>query len=270
MVNVVNLNANDSSQVNSAQKVSILTGEPNTWLLIYSGIALQRQRAEGDSGFLGIGENTSETDASVSVTLDNISGVLLSFATTASMANIIEENTWGQWIIWDSSLSLRDNGDLVFTTDTTVVGIGDAEFYAFYYYVNAKVILDEASISGTIRWAKNLVAPLNSPHFVITADMEIPGPPGQFGSLQVEATGTEGALDSSDVTYYYVPYVITGPLLGKTLTVQVSPIQATFSGIQGGSLVAEQISGPVSIALTTTNRHATDVDFEMKLQPLPQ
>jgi hypothetical protein len=126
----VNLNANDSSQVVSPQKVSVLTGEPNTWLLIYSGIALQKQRAEGSSGFLGFGESTSETTASVDVTLDNISGVLLQYATTASMSNILEENTWGQWTIESTSLSLHDNGDLVFSATTTVTGEGDAEFYS--------------------------------------------------------------------------------------------------------------------------------------------
>jgi hypothetical protein len=45
MSNIVNLNANAGSQVVSPQKVSVRTGEPNTWLLIYSGIALQRHRS---------------------------------------------------------------------------------------------------------------------------------------------------------------------------------------------------------------------------------
>lgn len=272
MPNIVTLNANNGNDVASPQKVSVLTAEANTWLLIYSGIAFQRQRAEGSSGFLGIGESTSETEATVSVTLDNISGVLLQAATTASMSNIVEENTWGQWTVESTSLSLQDNGDLVLTVSTTVTGIGDAEFYAFYYYVSAKVILDAASISGTIRWKKTLASPLDSPHFVITANTQIPGPPGSlFGTTQVEATGVEGAVNSSDNTYYYVPYTITGALLGKTVTVAVAPIAASFSGAPTfGSLLTSQISGPNPISLTTTNRHATNVDFDMDFVSAPK
>ena len=274
MANFVNLNANNSNDVSSSQKVSVLTAEPNVWLLIYSGIAYQRQRAEGDSGFLGIGESTSETDANVDVTLDNISGVLLQFATTASMSNIIEENTWGQWIVNSTSLALHDNGDLVLSVSTSVTGIGEAEFYAFYYYVSAKVILDAASISGTIRWHKTLVKPSGAPHFLITAYTEFPGPPGSLFPIQhVEATGMESGLDSSDATYYSVPYTITGALLGKTIQVGVSPIPGSFSGLSSpgpGSLLVGQISGPNPIKLTTTNRHATNVDFEMDFVPGPK
>ena len=274
MPNVVNLNANNSNDVSSSQKVSVLTAEPNVWLLIYSGIAYQRQSAEGDTGFLGIGKKSSATKANVHVTLDNISGVLLQFATTASMSNILEEDTWGQWIVESTSLALRGNGDLVLSVDTSVTGIGDAEFWAFYYYVSAKVILDVASISGTIRWKKTLVKPSGAPHFLITAYTEVPGPPGSlFPTIKkVETTGVESGLDSSDATYYRVPYTITGALLGKTIRVDISPITGSFSGLSSpgpGSLGVGQISGPNPIKLTTANRHATNVDFEMDFVPGP-
>jgi hypothetical protein len=265
MANTVNLNANNSNDVSSVQKVSVLTAEPSVWLLIYSGIAYQRQRAEGDSGFLGIGESSSETKANVSVTLDNISGVLLQAATTASMSNILEEDTWGQWIIESTSLSLHDNGDLVLSVNTSVTGIDDAEFYAFYYYVSAKVILDTASISGMIQWKKTLAAPLGTAHFKITAYTEIPGPPGSLLPLRhVEAAGIENPVDSSDSTFHRVPYTITGALLGKTLRVDVVPIPSSFSGAPtSGPLLVAQISGPNPINLNTTNRHATNVNFDM-------
>ena len=106
---------------------------------------------------------------------------------------------------------------------------------------------------------------------MITVDSQTPGPPRQFGTLQVDATGVEGAVDSSDPTYYYVPYTITGALLGKTVSVVVDLIAASFSGVPPmEGLVAERISGPAEISLTTTNRHATNVDFEMISQQLPQ
>jgi hypothetical protein len=137
--------------------------------------------------------------------------------------------------------------------------------------VSAKILVDTPSISGTIRWNKKLATPLAAPYFTITADTQVPGPPGQFPTLQVVATGVEDALDSADATYYYVPYTISGlELLGKTVTVEVGAIPASFSGVADGWLAAEQISGPTSISLTTADLHATNVDFELRFQPNPQ
>lgn len=255
------LNAKDGSQVQSPQVVAVLSAEPNVWLLIYSGIAVQRQRAKGSTGFLGIDSSTSTTEATVNVTLDNISGILLQYAATASMSNIVEENTWGQWTIDSTSLALRDNGDLVLTANTSVTGEGDAEFWSFYYHVDAKVVLDEASISGAIRWAKSLTAPLTVPHFAITAKSQIPQGPNEFPIPRVEATGLEGAVNSDDPIFYHVPYRITGPLLGKEVTVSVDAIQASFTGV--GQLAAGQISGAHQITLIATNRHATEINFEL-------
>lgn len=267
----VTLNANDSNQVGSAQKVSILTAEPNIWLLIYSGQAEQNQYADGTSYWI-FGQSTAETDAIVNVTLDNISGILLEYATTAGVSGFYEEDTWADWYVNSSSLNLRQNGDLILSASTTVIGGSpEAGFNSFNYYVSAKVILDAATISGTVRWVKKLTSPLTSPHFEITADTQVPGPSGIFPTSQVEASGVEGAVDSSDATYYYVPYTITGSLLGKTVSVSVDPVAASFGGVQpGGELIVEQISGPTEISLTTTNRHATNVDFEMLFQPNPQ
>jgi hypothetical protein len=267
MADVINLSPTDPNQVYNVNNVTVLTGEPNTWLLIYSGIANQRLRAQGDSGFLGIGESSSTTDATVNITLDNISGILLQYATMVSPSNILEENTWGQWVVFGSSLSLQNNGDLILTASTEVTGIGDAEFYSFSYYVSAKVVLDEATISGDIRWLKTLAQPVNPPHFNITANV-ILQPTGSFGQFQVVATGPEGSVDSSDATYYHAPYTITGPLIGKSLVVRVAANQASFSGVPAfGSLVVTQIRGPNPVLLTSTNRHATDVNFEMAFQP---
>ena len=126
MANTINLNVNDSSQVQFPQKVSVLTAETNIWLLIYSDIAVQRQRAEGISGFLGIGKSTSETDAVVQVTIDRISGVLLQAATSASMANILEEETWVSSantlvaVLSSDSTCLDFSGSLVIGEDHTV------------------------------------------------------------------------------------------------------------------------------------------------------
>jgi hypothetical protein len=271
MANVINLSPTDSSQVYNVHNVAVLTGEPNTWLLIYSGIANQKLDAQGDSGFLGIGQSTSTTDATVNVTLDNITGVLLQYATMVSPSNILEENTWGQWIIWGSSLSLQDNGDLVLTASTSVTGIGDAEFWSFSYYVSAKVVLDVASISGDIRWLKTLADPVNPPHFSITANSLIAPTGTSFGQFQIVANGTEGSVDSSHGTYYHVPYSITGPLLGKSLIVFVTPNPASFSGVPPlGSLIASQISGPNPVRLTSTNRHAAGVNFEMTFEQGPR
>lgn len=276
MANTINLNVADSSQVQLPQKVSVLTAEPNVWLFIYSGIAVQRQRAEGSSGFLGIGKSTSETDAVVHVTIDRISGVLLQAATSASMANIVEEDTWGQWIISSTGLSIRDNGDLVLTVNTSVTGEGDAEFWSFYYNVSAKVVLDEASISGNIRWPKNLATPLGSTHFSINADSKVTiAIPGQFpfDKVTVEAVGLEGAVNSADSDFHIVPYTIKGALLGKTLSVLVSPIAAAFTpgpAFGFGELVAGQVNGPDPIQLTPANRHITGVDFEMRFVAAPK
>jgi hypothetical protein len=274
MSNAVNLNANNPNDVGFAQKVSVLTGEPNVWLLIYSGIAYQRQRAEGSSGFLGIGEHTSTTDADVTVTLDNLSGVLLQSAVIAGMANIIEEDTWGQWIIQSNSLSLRDNGDLVLSVTTSVTGEDDAEFYAFNYHVSAKVILDAASINGAIRWKKTLAAPLDAQHFTIVAYTEMPGPPGTLLPVDhVEATGVPGTVDSSDSVYYSVPYTITGALLGKTVRVGVKQIDSSFNFIdlpQNSLVGVGQISGPNPVILNVANRHATEVNFEMSATQGPR
>ena len=213
----IELNANNRNDVSNPHKVAVLTAEPNTWLLIYSGIAYQRQRAQGSTGFLGFGEHTSTTTAEVHVKLDNISAVLLQSAATAGMSNILEEDTWGQWIIDFTGLELRNNGDLVLNVNTSVTGEGDAEFYAFSYHVEAKVVLDEASIAGTIRWPLDLATPFGQPLFLISAYSEFQTAiPGMFPSIQriTEATGQEAPI-SETTTTFEVPYKITGALLGK-------------------------------------------------------
>lgn len=255
----------------NVNNVSILTGEPNTWLLIYSGIVDQKLDAQGNTGFLGIGQSTSETDATVNVTLDNISGVLLQYATQVSPSNFLEENTWGQWIIWGSSLSLRDNGDLVLTASTSVTGIGDAEFYSFSYYVSVKVVVDLATISGTITWPRSLATPRSGSLFNVTANSLIASSGSSFGQFQVVANGVLGELDTSDETEFQQPYTISGPLLGKTLFVFAAPNQNNFTVVPASDfLVTTQISGPNPIRLTSSNRHAANVNFEMTGQAPPQ
>jgi hypothetical protein len=263
------LNVNDPDQVGSVQKLSVLTGESNTWLFIYSGLARIGLLNQDSNPFSG-GNSASPT---VYIILDNISGVLLGSAATSSLASI-QGGDIGQISIESVSLDLRDNGDLVLTTTlysfTGSVDWNDLDIYS--YYVSAKILLDAASISGTIRWKKTLASPLTPPNFVITADSNIPGPdPLSFGTSEVEATGLEGTLDSTDSTYYYVPYTITGSLLGKSVFVVVNPIAAAFSGAPTfGQLIATQISGPNPITLTTTNRHATNVNFEMDFEGAPK
>ena len=272
MAKSVKLNASDSRQVGSAQKVSILTGEPNVWLLIYTGFAQQNQYADGTSYWI-FGESTATADAVVEVMLDKISGVLLEFATTASLSGIFEEDTWADWYVNSTTLSLRDSGDLILTASTQVIGGSpEAGFNSFSYHVSAKVLLDAATISGRIRWKKALATPLAAPHFAVSADTQLPPLPGSlFGTTQVEATGLEGALSATDGTYYYIPYTITGALLGKTVTVGVGPLSASFSGAPPfGTLSVRQISGPSTISLTATHRHAANIDFEMEFLELPR
>jgi len=260
------LNINNPNQMGSVQKFSVLTGEPNTWLFIYSGLALIGQWDRG--GLFSGGESSNPV---VKIVLDNISGQLLGSAATASLANVIGGD---QSSIQSVSLALEDNGNLVLTTTLYVYAAGgDFEDLGSYsYYVGAKILLEAATISGTIRWKKSLATPLASPHFTITADTEIPPPPGQLlGTSVVQATGLEGALNSSDDVYYYVPYSITGGLLGKTVTVFVEPIAKAFSGVPGdGNLMVTQISGPNPVRLTTSNLKVTNVDFEMDWQSAPK
>jgi hypothetical protein len=255
-----------SNYIASMQKFSVLTGEPNVWLFIYAGLANIDQ--SDTAGIFSGGEASNPT---VNIVLDNISGELLGSAATASLANVIGGD---QSSIQSVSLSLQDNGDLVLTTVLYVfAGGGDSEILGAYsYYASAKILLVPATIGGTIRWKKTLATPLAPPHFAITADTEVPPPPGQLlGTSIVEANGLEGGLESSDPIYYYVPYTITGGLLGKTVTVEAAPILSAFSGVQGdGYLTITQISGPTSITLTTSNLTVTNVDFEMDWQSNPK
>lgn len=272
MTNTVTLSANNGSQVQSAGVVKVLTAEPNVWLYIYSGLAQQAQWATGDSYWI-FGEDSAETDATVNITLDKVAGVLLEYAATASLANIAEESDFGGWIVNSDSLSLHNDGELVLTLNTSVIGGGDggSGFWGVSYYVAAKVLVDTPSISGTIRWDKTLATPLAAPHFTVTADIQVPGSPGQFPTLQVVATGAEGAVDAADPTYYYVPYTISGlVLLGTTVSVVVDVIAASFGGVGNGFLAPEQISGPTSITLTTADLHVTNVDFQLNFEENPQ
>jgi hypothetical protein len=255
----------DDQYIGSKQKLSVLTGEANTWLFIYSGLANIGQYDQ--AGIFSGGESSNPT---VDIVLDNLSGVLLEYASTSSLANIIGGD---QAAIQSVSLNLHDNGDLVLTTGLYVfAGGGDFEMLATYsYYVSAKILLDSATISGTVRWRKTLAQPASPPLFAITANSEIPGSPGSFGSSQVEATGTEGPLDSTDPTYYYVPYTIKGALLGKTVYVSVAPTPAKFTGVPpAGSLTAQQISGPTQITITNSNLHVSNVDFEIFFESGPK
>jgi hypothetical protein len=263
MANLVQLNATDSNQVGSAGKVSILTAEANTWLFIFTGIAKQEQFSE-DHGFLnGI---SGETDARVEVYLTNISGVLLESATVTGLNDIYTDDDLSDWSILNSWLEHRDNGDLVLIVNTIVVG--DSGFSAFSYQVNAKIVIDEATISGTVRCQKSIATPLSPPYFAITANSQkVVG--GLMGiQYIVEATGVEDVLNSTDKEYYYIPYVIKGALLGKSLTVLITIDSNSFTiKIVGNYFLGiEQINGPNVISLTSFNRHQTNVDFEIQLR----
>jgi hypothetical protein len=262
------LSINNPNQVVSVQKVSVLTGEPNTWLFIYSGLATIEQ--DDQAGFFSGGEDSNPT---INIAVDNIAGELLGYATTASLANITGSGGVEQYDIQSVSLALQDNGDLVFTATLYVYTSGGnfATLGTYSYYVSAKILLETPTISGTIRWKKTLATPLASPHFVITANVEVPGGPGQFPTSQVVATGSEGAVNAADATYYYVPYSITGVSLGQTVTVNVAPNAGSFSGAPGnGFLTTEQISGPNPITLTNSHLDVANVDFEMDFEGAPQ
>lgn len=238
----------------------MLTGQDNTWLFIYSGLA-----NIGQTDQAGIFSGGESSNPSVNILLDNLSGVLLEYASTSSLANILGSGG-GQTAIDSVSLSLNDNGDLVLSTTLYVFtgGGGWEELATYSYYVSAKILLDSATISGTVRWRKTLAQPASPPLFAVTANSEIPGSPGSFGTSQVEATGVEGPINSTDPTYYYVPYTITGALLGKTVSVSVAPTQAKFVGVPPtGFLIANQISGPSQMTITNSNLHVTNVDFEI-------
>ncbi len=71
-------------------------------------------------------------------------------------------------------------------------------------------------------------------------------------------------MDSSDPNYYYVPYAITGALLGKTVFVYVAPIPAKFIGPPSGDVpIVNQISGPAQMTISNSNLHVSNVDFEI-------
>lgn len=197
--------------------------------------------------------------------------MLLSFATTPSLSGIEELDNWADWYVNSTDLALRPNGDLVLTASTTVIGMNGTGFNTFSYYVSAKILLDEATISGTIKWAKTLATPLTAPRLQITANSTIPPTGGSLlGTTIVEGTGLEGNIGSLDGEYE-VPYTIAGALLGKTLSVSADPLRARFRGVPSGdTLLTEQISGPNPIKLTVANRHATNVDFEMQGQAPPK
>jgi hypothetical protein len=259
----------DDQYIASKQNLSVLTGEPNTWLFIYSGLAGIEQTDQ--AGFFSGGEGSNPT---INIKLDNLAGELLEYASTSSLADIQGSDGVSDWATLSDSLTLQDNGDLVLSTSLYVFTSGGnfAELGHYSYYVSAKILLETASISGTVRWSKTLVQPAAPPFFTASAVMQLPPPPGSLlGSSQVEATGTGTDLDSSDPTYFQVPYTITGALLGKTVTVQIDPIPAGFTGVSAsGQLLAQQISGPNPITIGNSNLHVNNVDFELIFEPAPQ
>lgn len=107
----------DNQYIGSMQKLSVLTGESDTWLFIYSGLANISQW-DNEPPFSGGGTS----HATVNILLDNLSGVLLEFASTSSLANIIGGDQAG---IESVSLNLQDNGDLVLTTSLFVLAGGE-------------------------------------------------------------------------------------------------------------------------------------------------
>lgn len=251
----------DDSNISSMQKLSVLTGEADTWLFIYSGLANIQQYDQA-----GLWSGGHSSNPTVNIKLDTLAGVLLEYACTASLANITGGSV-GQWAIESDSLTLQDSGDLVLATTLRVFANDSSweELDTYSYYVSAKILLDSAKISGTVRWRKTLAQPASPPLFAVTANSEVPpSSPGSFGTSQVEATGVEGPVDSSDPNYYYVPYTITGALLGKTVFVYVAPTPAKFIGAASDALlIANQISGPAQITISNSNLHVSNVDFEI-------
>nr|WP_172692668.1 hypothetical protein [Mycolicibacterium sp. CBMA 213] len=258
----------DDKYISSKQKVSVLTAEPNTWLFIYSGLAGIQEQDEA-----GVFTGGHASNPTINIKLDSLAGELLEYASTSSLADI-SGSAVGQWATLSDSLALHDNGDLVLSTELRVfTGGGDYEVLGHYsYYVSAKVRLEAAWISGTVRWSKALAQPANPPFFTASAVTHLPPPPGSLaGITQTEATGTNGGLDSSDPNYYRVPYTITGALLGKTVSVEIDPIRTAFSGFAMGALIgAKQINGPDPIAIGNLNPQVTGVDFEITFGQAPR
>lgn len=268
------LDARDGNQVWNPNKVSVLTGEPDTWLLIYTGIGIQGLNTHGESVYelgIDIGDFLGVDEGNVRIRLDNIGGTLLQSAASVSMADIYEQDQNAHWLVRYANVKLEDNGDLVLYVNTQTSGLDTAQFYSFFYHVSVKVVLDTATIAGTIRWTRDLAEPVGTPLFAITAYTQTftSGTGGGFGSVQqhVEAGGVEGTVRRSDDGGFEVPYTISGPLVGKTVWVAVQPDKAQFGPPSGSqtvpNLAANEVGGYRSIDITNSNLHVTGVDFTL-------
>lgn len=268
------LDARDGSQVWNPNKVSVLTGEPETWLLIYTGIAIQGLNTHGESVYelgVDIGDFLGVDEGNVRIRLDNIGGTLLQSAASVSMADIYEEDKNAHWLVRYANVKLEDNGDLVLYVNTQTSGLDTAQFFSFFYHISVKVVLDTATIAGTISWTRDLAEPADAPLFAITAYTQTfaPGTGGGFGSVQqhVEAGGVEEAVRRSADGGFEVPYTISGPMVGKTVWVAVQPDKSHFGPPSGShtvpNLVAEEVGGYRSIDITNSNLHVTGIDFTL-------
>jgi hypothetical protein len=76
MTRPIALDTRDGGQVYNVGRVSVLTAEPNTWLFIYSGIAIQNLDAEGQgrASLLGftVLEDVVVDSAQVRIRLDKL------------------------------------------------------------------------------------------------------------------------------------------------------------------------------------------------------
>jgi hypothetical protein len=258
---MITLDANDSNQVASANVVRATLTDADEEMVICSAIAIPEW-------------NTFEDDYIASETaIINLRETVLAIkqaTVSVGLASIGNGNTNFEFALNDTSLSVDPiTQEMKLSVDMALMGNPSA-LDRFSYQVVARVTKQVTGIDGTINWTSALfdasgLSPTQVAQlFQVSAGTSAYVPPASgkgFGSTVYtpRAFGTTGALQNNNGNFV-LPYTIPGAPYGVNLSVTVG-INAGFAS--GRQNIAEQISGPNPVVLTTGSPGIKGVDFSI-------
>lgn len=259
---MINLDANNPSQVSGARILDVDLGQANRRLMIFSGIAIPQWSVNDD-------EHTYRESCTV-----NLRRTVLAVdqaTVSIGLASIGNDDTTFLFAADNAGLDIDPvSQELLLKVDMALQG-EHTGLARFGYQVVTTVTTQSTGISGRILWNRQVfdaagIMPNDvAQMFRITANHvdHILPPPGsmQFGYDKYTplAYGVTTGF-STDHEDFVVPYEIPGAPYNQDLVVSVD-VGSTFRSFAAPS--AGQVAGPKPVRLTVAQPGVTGVDFRV-------
>lgn len=246
--------------VQSAQHISVLTGDPKLELHIFTGVAsINFWTDAGDHIF----------EKPVSIKLMTILAQLVDSATVVSLGGATLEDDFGQWHANDSHLEQSADGTLRLRA-TALVNGDRFGLIELAYQVNAVLRPIHTAIRGKVRWS-SAEFHAQRDHDLFEVDADRVTSTGELG-IQTFETVKKGEVsnESGQLTKHpSCDFVIRDVPLQEQLFVDGGVLSGAFAPVPGSTLSVEQVAGPRPVTLSIKHPEVDGIVLELKSHKIP-